>query len=237
MITKINNNIVRSLPKDLFSKILRQVASNSITGFVNARLCCKAFHRASNYVQIFKNVIMEKFNFVPWRKSETVFFERRIATKNDEALCREGMVDCFSRRKLESGLHCLKKMTEEGHVKAVYAYEIILICLGGDLRKQGLQIVSSLNLTNSSKRGSRTIANCHCKIEMFLSNTWVYFALPEPKQVDCNCDLGIRKNQCVRVLQKEKLGKQVMTWAIVVILVLDHETTLFCRVLRKYLVA
>ncbi|KAK8695897.1 hypothetical protein V6N13_001042 [Hibiscus sabdariffa] len=58
------------------------------------------------------------------------------------------MVDCFSRRKPESDLRCLEKAIEKGHVEAIYTYGIILISFGGELREQGLQIVSSLNLVN-----------------------------------------------------------------------------------------
>ncbi|GMI97054.1 hypothetical protein HRI_003374700 [Hibiscus trionum] len=237
MSKKITNNTVISLPEDLLSEILRHAASNSITDFVNAGLSCKAFHGASNYDNIFENVSMDKFNFVPWRKSERVFQKRCIAAKNAEALYRKGMVDCFSRKKLTSGLRCLKKATEKSHAEAVYAYGIILICLGGDLRKQGLQIVSSLNLVNSSKRSSRIIANCRSKIERFLSNMWVYFSLTEPKQVDCNCDREIKKKS---ICSSSFEGKAWETsndfdhccdscfW--------DREATLFCRVLKKYLI-
>ncbi|GMI64967.1 hypothetical protein HRI_000166000 [Hibiscus trionum] len=234
----MTNISVTALSKDLLAKILMHALSNSITDFVNGQLCCKAFHSASNDNKIFKNISMEKFNFVPWCPRERIFQKRCVAAKNAKALYRKGMVNLFSRRKLESGLRCLKKATEEGHVEAIYAYGIILICLGGDLRKQGLQIVSSLNLVNSSKRGSRTIANFLSKIERFFSNMWVNFALTEPKQVDYSCDPGIRKNSMYSSSSEGKCWEtsndlshyyDSSFW--------DREATFFCRVLKKYLVA
>ncbi|KAL4282449.1 hypothetical protein GQ457_16G011030 [Hibiscus cannabinus] len=196
----MTNNVVRSLPEDLLSEILRYAASNSITDFVNTKLSCKAFYEVSNTDQIFKNVSMEKFNLIPWRKSERVFQKRCIAAENTEALYRKGMIDCFSRRKSESGLRCLKKATEKGHVETIYAYGIILICFGGELREQGLQIVSSLNLMNSNgmKKSSKTIVNCRSKTERFLSNMWVYVTLTKSKHVDCNCNPDINGKKSMR---------------------------------------
>ncbi|KAK8514947.1 hypothetical protein V6N13_121893 [Hibiscus sabdariffa] len=94
---------------------------------------------------------MEKFDLTPWHKSERVFQERCIAAKNPEISYRKVMVDFFSRRKPESNLRCLEKATEKGHDEAIYTYNIILICFGGELRKQGLQIVSSLNLVSECR--------------------------------------------------------------------------------------
>ena len=136
----------------MLSEILKHAVSNSFIDFVNAKLSCKAFLVASNYNHIFENVSMEKVSFVPWHKREKFFLKRCKDARNAEALYRKGMINIFSRRKAESGLHYLKKAVEKGHVQAIYAYGIILICLGGELRKQGLQVVSSLNLTSSNKR-------------------------------------------------------------------------------------
>ncbi|GMI86913.1 hypothetical protein HRI_002360600 [Hibiscus trionum] len=110
-----------------------------------------------------------------------------------------------------------EKSDRKGHVEVIYAYEIILICLRGDIRKQGFQIVSSLNLVNSSKRSSRTIANCRSKIERFLSymKNSMCTSSSEGKAWETRNDLGHCCDSSFR----------------------DREATLFCRVLRKYLVA
>ncbi|XVF04771.1 hypothetical protein REPUB_Repub05bG0113900 [Reevesia pubescens] len=181
--TKKTSDIVRSLPEEILSEILRHTASNSVTDFVNVKRSCKAFLGASIYDYIFENVSMEKYNFVPWRKSEKVFFKRCKDAKNPEALYRKGMVNCFSRRKAESGLRLryLKKAVEKGHVEAIYAYGIILICLGGELRKQGLQVVSSLNLTSCSKKKFK-IASCRTKTQKLLSSMWIRVSLAGPKE-------------------------------------------------------
>ncbi|KAK8476109.1 hypothetical protein V6N11_046123 [Hibiscus sabdariffa] len=83
-------------------------------------------------------------------------------------------------------------MVEKGHVRAIYTYGIILICFGGELREKALQIVSSLNLVNSSKskKSLRTIAAyCQSKTKRFFSMMWqLPVALAGSEHVYCNCD-------------------------------------------------
>ncbi|XWS73591.1 hypothetical protein CRYUN_Cryun02cG0142000 [Craigia yunnanensis] len=179
------SNIVWSLPEEMLTEILTHAASNSVTDFVNVKLCCKAFLGASNYDHIFENVSMDKLSFVPWNKGEKGFLKRCKDARNAEALYRKGMINYFSRRKAESGLRYLKKAVKKNHVEAIYTYGIILICLGGELRKQGLQVVSSLNLISSSKRRFR-IACCRSKTKKFLKCMWVYVSLAEPKEYSFN---------------------------------------------------
>ncbi|XWS52561.1 hypothetical protein CRYUN_Cryun11dG0081300 [Craigia yunnanensis] len=155
------------------------------------------------------------------------------------------MVNIFSRRKAESGLHYLKKAVEKGHVEAIYTYGIILICLGGDLRKQGFQVVSSLNLTSTSKK-SFNIYSCRSKTEKLLSSMWVYVCLASPKEysvnirklVGCNCDNDM-------TLRPKCLSSKGQTWEAsnnqVDNLSCDYcfwhcEATLFCSMVRKNLV-
>ncbi|MFQ6639348.1 hypothetical protein Gotur_016349, partial [Gossypium turneri] len=174
MTNKIVNDIARLLPEDMLSEILKHAASNSAADFVNARLSCKAVRAASNYDQIFENVSMEKLNFVPWRKSEKVLQKRCEAAQNAEALYRKGMMDCFSLREFEFGLHCLRKRPKK-------------------VTEQGLRIISSLDLTNSSKRRTRIVTSCRLKTENFLSNMWVYAALTKPTRISRSCDSDIRE--------------------------------------------
>ncbi|MBA0720418.1 hypothetical protein Golax_008040 [Gossypium laxum] len=238
MTNKIVNDIARLLPEDMLSEILKHAASNSAADFVNARLSCKAVRAASNYDQIFENVSMEKLNFVPWRKSEKVLQKRCEAAQNAEALYRKGMMDCFSLREFEFGLHCLKKAAEKGHVEAIYTYGIILICFGGELREQGLRIISSLDLTNSSKRRTRIVTSCRLKTENLLSNMWVYAALTEPTRISRSCDSDITERPNSSSTSSEgqawEASKNVgyccdpCFW--------DGEATLFCSLLRKYLI-
>ncbi|XVF04762.1 hypothetical protein REPUB_Repub05bG0113100 [Reevesia pubescens] len=242
--TKKTSNIVRSLPEEMLSEILRHTASNSVTDFVNVKLSCKAFLGASNYDYIFENVSMEKHNFIPWRKREKVFLKRCKDAKNPEALYRKGMVNCFSGRKAESGLRLLylKKAVEKGHVEAIYAYGIILICLGGELRKQGLQVVSTLNLTSCSKESFK-IASCRWKTQKLLSSMWIRVSLAGPKEhyyvndtkvVGCSCyhDITPRpenqgweaSNNLVEILDNLPCCDSCF-W--------DREATLFCSMLNK----
>ncbi|XP_039014279.1 putative F-box protein At1g67623 [Hibiscus syriacus] len=221
-----------SLPEEMLTEIVMQAASSSVNDFINVRLSCKAFLAASNYDQVFEKVSMEKVGFVPWRRSERVFEKRCRAAKNAEALYRKGMVDCFSRKKPDSGLHCFKKATEKGHVEAMYAYGIILICLGGELREQGLQILSSLNLDKSNRRNSKIIASCRSKTEKLLSCMWVYETLAAPKgrDCDCDCDRDRDRDRDQAWEASNNVGHCCDTcfW--------DREATVFCNLIRKYLI-
>ncbi|XP_022728751.1 putative F-box protein At1g67623 [Durio zibethinus] len=100
-------------------------------------------------------------------------------------LYKTGMCNCFNRRQTDSGLRYLKKAVEKGHVEAIYSYGIILICLEGELRKQGLQVLSSLNLSASSKRRFK-IASCRSKTEKLLSRMWVFVSLAGPGEYSFN---------------------------------------------------
>ncbi|XP_022756707.1 putative F-box protein At1g67623 [Durio zibethinus] len=242
------NNIVGSLPKEMLSEILMHAASNSVNDFVNVKLSCKAFLEASNYDHIFENVSMKKLSFVPWRKSEKHFLKRCKDARNAEALYRKGMVNYFSRRNAESGLRYLKKAVEKGHVEAIYTYGIILICLGGELRKQGLQALSSSNLMTSCSKRSFKIASCRSKTKKFLSSMWVYVSLDEPKEycvnnakvVCCNCDdhdVAPRPNCLSSEGQSWEASNNLVDnlpccdscfW--------NREAALFCSILRKFLV-
>ncbi|KAG4129898.1 hypothetical protein ERO13_D09G108500v2 [Gossypium hirsutum] len=233
MTTNFTSDIVTSLPEHMLSEILKHAASNSIADFINVKLCCKAFDRASNY----ENVSMEKVSLVPWHKCEKGFQKRCKAANNAEALYRKGMINCFSRRKSESGLRCLKKATEKGHVEAVYTYGIILICLDGELRKQGLRVLSSLHLPKPNQGNSRMIASCRSKTEKFLSCMWVHVALTGPKGICCNCDCDIEEkpnhstpSECQAWDASNDVSHccDYCFW--------DREANLFCSLLRKYLI-
>ncbi|XP_021295070.1 putative F-box protein At1g67623 [Herrania umbratica] len=227
---------IKSLPREMLAEILKHAASNSITDFVNAQISCKAFLGASNDYQILENVSMANINFVPWYKCEKIFLKKCKDAKNSEALYRKGMINCFNRRKLESGLCYLKKAAEKGHFEAKYTYGIILICLGGELKRQGLQIVSSLDRTSSNTRFK--IASCRSKTENMLSSMWVYVSLDRPKEsannakLNCKCDdiITPRPNQweASNNLHDNLPCCDSCFW--------DHEATLFSNMLRKYLI-
>lgn len=115
-------------------------------------------------------------------------------------------------------------------------YGIMLICLGAELKSQGLQIVSSLDLTSSNTRFK--IASCRSKTENMLSSMWVYVSLDRPKEsannakVNCKCDdiITPRPNrwEANNTLHDNLPCCDSCFW--------DHEATLFSSMLRKYLI-
>ncbi|KAK6236856.1 hypothetical protein SCA6_012193 [Theobroma cacao] len=183
---------INSLPREMLAEILRHAASNSIVDFRNVKLSCKAFLEASNDNHIFENVSMENISLVPWYKKEKIFLKRCKDAKNAEALYRTGMLKFFNKKKLESGLRYLKKAIKKNHVEAKYVYGIILICLGGELKQKGLQIVSSLDRTSSSTRS---------KTKTMLRMMWVRVSLERPKEsfhnakFGCNSDDNLSSDQ------------------------------------------
>ncbi|KAE8705732.1 P-loop containing nucleoside triphosphate hydrolases superfamily protein isoform 1 [Hibiscus syriacus] len=230
MSKKSTCDIMTSLPEEMLTEIVMHAASSSVDDFINVRLSCKAFLAASNYDQVFENVSMEKVGFVPWRRSERVFEKRCRAAKNAEALYRKGMVDFFSRKKPDSGLHCLKKATEKGHVEAMYAYGIILICLGGELREQGLRVLSSLDLEKSNKGVSKMIVNCRSKTKKILRCMWVYETLAAPEGIDCDCD----RDRDSSSLEDEAWEASNNVGHCCDTFFWEREANLFSNLLRKY---
>ncbi|XP_022728750.1 putative F-box protein At1g67623 [Durio zibethinus] len=233
------NSVIESLPEEMLSEILRHAASNSVSDFVNLKLSCRAFFGASNYNHIFENVSMEKHRILPLYKSEQVFFKLCKDAGNPEALYKTGMCNCFNRRQTDSGLRYLKKAVEKGHVEAIYSYGIILICLGGELQKQGLQVLSSLNLTASSKRSFK-IASCRSKTQKILSDMWVFFSLPGPREYSFNEAKVVGRN-CEHDIPPREHNPWIIRTNIEIVENLpccdscfwDREATLFCTMLEE----
>ncbi|TYJ34616.1 hypothetical protein E1A91_A05G181200v1, partial [Gossypium mustelinum] len=80
-----------------------------------------------------------------------------------------------------------------------------------------VQVVSSLDLANSSKRSSKIIASFRLKTEKFLSSMWVYVALTgRNKSATCSSS---SEGQSWEASNKVSCGCDFCFW--------DHEATLF----------
>ncbi|GMI92093.1 hypothetical protein HRI_002878600 [Hibiscus trionum] len=222
MTKRICSNIVRSLPEELLSKILMHTASNSVTDFVNVQLSCKAFHEASNHNYIYRDVSMKNVGLRSWSRNERKFQKRCEAANNPEALYILGMFDYLSGMDSESGLRCLKKVAEKGHTEAVYAYGIILICFGGDLREQGLRIAKTLDLSSFNRINLRDV---RVKIKEILHIMWKTknIKLAAPERIDCRCD----KN-CPRTSGEQRWEPSHNFCTCYDSCFWYHEATLFC---------
>ncbi|GAB2294026.1 hypothetical protein Dimus_028242 [Dionaea muscipula] len=123
---------IESLPIHVTVEILARVSSSSFTDLYNSKLCCKEFLKATeeDYVLQHTSIPRDRFPVVPWTKEDKLvtFLKRCRECGNAEALYREGMVDYFSRMRIEAGLENLKRAANKGHIEASYVYGIILVC-------------------------------------------------------------------------------------------------------------
>ncbi|KAA8529733.1 hypothetical protein F0562_034167 [Nyssa sinensis] len=148
-----NPAAIKSLPGDLLIEVLGRVASSSFTDLFNAKLCCRDFLGLAEDDYILQHVSIDKFPVIPWFTSgEAISFINRCKESgNPEALFRQGMVEYFSFKNVESGLESLKKAAEKGHAEASYVYEIILLCSEGGSNQESFEL---LNAVKSSKSAS-----------------------------------------------------------------------------------
>uniref|UniRef100_A0A5B7BAW8 At2g35280-like TPR domain-containing protein n=1 Tax=Davidia involucrata TaxID=16924 RepID=A0A5B7BAW8_DAVIN len=139
---KLRNPGIKSLSGDLLIEVLSRVASSSFTDLFNAKLCCRDFLGAAEDDYILEHVSIDRFPVIPWFTSgETISFLNRCKESgNPEALYRQGMVEYFSLKKVESGLDYLKRAADKGHAEASYVYDIILLCSEGKSRSKSLRI-------------------------------------------------------------------------------------------------
>ncbi|KAG8643951.1 putative F-box protein At1g67623 [Manihot esculenta] len=159
------------VPKELLTEILAQVASSSVTDFVNARACCKEFLEAASEDYVFEHVTMDSFPVILWKINHGVssFLERCKKSGNPEALFRQGMIDYFSTSNYDSGLKMLERAASKGHAQAIYVYGIILVCYDGELRNKGVKLLSDLKRSKSSL----VITECRKKVQNITWSMWL----------------------------------------------------------------
>ena len=167
---KFHPPALKSLPKELLTEVLGRVASASFTDLFNAKLSCKDFFEVAEDDYILQQVSLEKFPIIPYRLSneESSFLKRCEEFGNPESLFRQGVIDYFSLARKESGLEYLKRAAEKGHLEAIYVYGIVLLCSEGQLKQEGLKIVSCLK---SSK--SRGLTECRKRIKTLIWGMWI----------------------------------------------------------------
>jgi hypothetical protein len=132
------------LPNDMLIEVLTRVTSSSFTDLFNGKLTCRDLCELADEDYIFQQASLENIPHSWCSNAEVLFLKRCKESGNPNAIFREGMHGYFTSKNPELGLKLLETAHEKGHIEATYIYSIILICLGGQLKYQGLQILSSL---------------------------------------------------------------------------------------------
>ncbi|KAH7865795.1 hypothetical protein Vadar_011239 [Vaccinium darrowii] len=211
---------INSLPHELMVDVLSRVASSSFTDLFNSKLCCKDFMGAAEEDGILEQVCLEKFPVIhQWLKSYKLnwFMNRCMASGNPEALYRQGLVEYFTHMRTQSGLENLRRAAEKGHVEATYVYGILLLCLGGQFSKEGLNLLNAMERisTSSHSGGSKLFQGCREKIKGVFRVMWINNQVVDQRISSCR-----HPNPIVRVIEtwdgrceEEEDGTRVIeTW-------------------------
>jgi hypothetical protein len=187
-----------SLPNNMLMEVLTKVASSSFTDLFKSKLTCRDLCGLIEEDHIFQQVSLEKINPHSWCTNvEVMFLSRCKESRNPDAIFREGMHGYFTSKNPELGLKLLEKTYEKGHIEASYIYSVILICHGGQLKHQGLQILSSLLFC--MLRGSR-IKDCWRRIKGHVQGMYINNHIAkgqEPYYHVETCRNGITTNSLV----------------------------------------
>ncbi|KAF2315770.1 hypothetical protein GH714_040308 [Hevea brasiliensis] len=159
---------ILALPNELVTEILALVASSSSIDLFSAKLSCKDIFQATEDKYIYRQVSLERFPPVPWfiSKQASSFLDRCKENGNPEALFRQGVVECFSQIKLESGLRCLKRAASSGHHKASYILGVILLCSENKYEPEGMKLIEEV-------KRNKKIRECRQKLKDIIWNIWL----------------------------------------------------------------
>ncbi|KAJ4714758.1 F-box protein [Melia azedarach] len=221
-----NNSSIESLPMELLTEILSQVASSSVTDLSNAKQSCRKLLKAGNDDYVFQHASLDKFP-IAWPATDRaayLFLTRCKRSGNAEALYRQGMLEYFSFCCTNSGLQLLKRAAEKKHAESIYVYSVIVLCSGDDqFKKQGSQLLASLT--------SSRIRECRENIKrvirwMLIRNIIVQEEKEDSKPRTCNC---LSKKNAGWENEDEIIGCRESCLSI-------GEVTFFCNLLRNYYV-
>jgi hypothetical protein len=132
------------LPNNMLTEVLTKVASFSFIDLFKAKLTCRDLCGLAEEDHIFQQASLENILHSWCTNAEVLFLKRCKESGNPDVIFKEGMHGYFTSKNPKLGLKLLETAHEKGHIEATYIYSIILICLGGQLKHQGLQILTSL---------------------------------------------------------------------------------------------
>ena len=185
-----SSSIKSSLPKDLWTEVLGHVASTSLADLFNVKLSCKDFSELAEDFYIFQQASLKKIPTNPFclTKKAKSFLKLCLKFGNPESFFRQGVIDYFSLGRIKSGLEYLKRAADKGHLEATYVYGIILLCSEGELKQEGLRILSSLKKSNSGglkecRKRTKTVMQSGFWVRNFIVRQQVMCCREKPCQV------------------------------------------------------
>ncbi|XP_057452142.1 putative F-box protein At1g67623 [Lotus japonicus] len=160
---------IKMLPRDLLVEVVATVVSHSFIDLCIIKKCCKDFHDASEDINIWKRVSLDKFPLIQWLPNDKIssFLKRCRECGNMESLYREGLQKYFyyPNGKID-GFELLKVAAQKGHKEAKYVCGMILLCSEDEeLRKQGLEHMRLL-------RKSKCVVGSRNKVKRLLGFMW-----------------------------------------------------------------
>ncbi|KAE7998087.1 hypothetical protein FH972_002665 [Carpinus fangiana] len=228
---------IKSLPNDLLMELLAKIASASFTDLLNVKSSCKDFHELGEDDYVFQHVTLKELPLVWYTKNEVSSLLRRCKEiENPDALFREGICGYFSSKDQGPGLEFLEKASRKGHVEASYIYGLILICSGGQLKQQGLQLLSSLI---TCKLGGSRMKECRRRVKDYVRSMWINNNIVRDQEPYCHvktCSNYGRTPNSLTAKGGWHSGGYVEdeddTFMCCAYYQCDHEVDLFCNMLQ-----
>ncbi|XP_074361617.1 putative F-box protein At1g67623 [Apium graveolens] len=152
------NNILDSVPKELLVEIVARVAASSFDDLFNIKFSCRTLNNSVDVDDkyITRHVSLEKFHVIPWTSNkqaeQAIFLDRCISSGNPEALYRHGIVQYFEKTEINSGIECLRRAANLGHLEAMYVLGIILILHGGEDKEKGMKIITDMKKSQTRNK-------------------------------------------------------------------------------------
>jgi hypothetical protein len=226
------------LPNNMLIEVFTKVALSSFTDLFKEKLACKDLCWLAEEDHIFQQASLENILHYWCINAEVMFLKCCKESGNPAAIFREGMHGYFTSKNPELGLKLIETAYEKGHIEATYKYNIILICLGGQLKHQGLQILSSLLFCKL--RGSKINKKCRRRIKGHVQAMWINNRIAsgqEPYYHGKTCHNRITSNIPLVARQSEWNSEDYEEddderFTCCMYCRCEHEAYLFCKMLQ-----
>ncbi|PIN13767.1 hypothetical protein CDL12_13599 [Handroanthus impetiginosus] len=178
---------IESLPKELLIEVLARVGASSLPDLFNAKLSCKTFYEAAEDIHVYQHVSLDNFPFVEWKslsEKQQDFLTRCVECRNPEIIFRQGVVDFFSGKGIESGLRFLQKAINLKHDGAKYVVICIILFFSrnDELKEKGIKILARMKMSKTMRQELKAHRD---KFINMLRSIWVKMPLTQCHPLCC----------------------------------------------------